>query len=90
MIVKELIARFIMYSVGNFDMYYAHSMGAIIVGMGAFATGTFTLDAIFLILGFTLMVTSVVLLACGEMFRRLGEHMYKEYRDQMEEKEDER
>ena len=87
--MKELIARFIMYSVYNFDMYYAHSMGAIIVGMVAFATGTFTLDAIFLISGFTLMGTGVVLLACGEMFRRLGEHMYEEYRAEMEKKEDE-
>ena len=87
--MKELIARFIMYSIFNVEMYYAHSMGAMVVGMGVFAIGAFTLNVICLISGFTLMGTGVVLLIGGEVFRRLGEHMYEDYLAEMEEKEDE-
>ena len=87
--MRELLLRFIMYSVWNIEMYYANSMGAMVVGMGVFAIGALTLDVIFLIIGFTLMGTGVFLLACGEVFRRIGDHLYEKYQEEVEEKEDE-
>tara|TARA_R110000824_G_scaffold4167_3_gene19729 strand:+ start:5000 stop:5263 length:264 start_codon:yes stop_codon:yes gene_type:complete len=87
--MKELLLRFIMYSIFNIEMYYINSMGAMVVGMGIFAIGAFTLNVICLIVGFTLMGTGVVLLACGEAFRRIGDHLYEKYQEEVEEKEDE-
>ena len=87
--MKELLLRFIMYSIFNIEMYYINSMGAMVVGMGVFAIGALTLDVIFLIIGFTLMGTGVFLLACGEAFRRIGDHLYEKYQEEVEEKEGE-
>lgn len=87
--MKELLLRFIMYSIFNIEMYYINSMGAMVVGMGIFAIGAFTLNVICLIVGFTLMGTGVVLLACGEVFRRIGDHLYEKYQEEVEEKEGE-
>ena len=87
--MKTLFARFLTYSIWNSEFYYAQSLGAMVVGMSLFVFGEVNLNVACMIAGFTLMGTGVVLLACGEAFRRIGDHLYEKYQEEVEEKEDE-
>ena len=87
--MKMLFARFLTYSIWNSEFYYAQSLGAMVIGMSLFVFGEVNLDVTCLIAGFTLMGTGVVLLACGEVFRKIGDYLYEKYEEEMKGEEDE-
>ncbi len=87
--MKTLFARFLMYSIWNNEFYYAQSLGAMAEGMSLFVFGGVNLNVACMIAGFTLMGTGVVLLACGEMFRKIGDYLYEKYEEEMKGEEDE-
>ena len=87
--MKTLFARFLMYSIWNNEFYYAQSLGAMVVGMSLFVFGEVNLNVACMIAGFTLMGTGVVLLACGEVFRKISDYLYEKYEEEMKGEEDE-